>query len=75
MKRLLERWSLWRRPWSIAILGTESGHLSSPLTFLRFRTHADALGWIYDTERRAGLTAYVPVDLRKVAPGDPDARG
>lgn len=69
--RLLhELWLCWRKPYSVAIVGSESGLMTTPLDFLRFKTYADAAAWILRRELSAHpstrLTQFVVVDLRQV---------
>lgn len=35
-----------RKPWSVELVGVESGTVSPPIRFLRFRTREDAEDWI-----------------------------
>lgn len=70
IKYLQERWLLWRKPYSVAIRGRESGTLHPPLTFLRFCTWTEADRWILHKELTGTLdlnhrlTDWVVVDLR-----------
>lgn len=69
-RRLQWSWDLQRRPFSIAILGVHSRHISPPLDFLRFRTALEADHWIVQRElcgeldERTRLTQWIVVDLR-----------
>lgn len=61
---------LQRRPFSIAIYGTESGNTYPALEFLRFRTALEADRWIVQRElsskvdERDRMTQWIVVDLR-----------
>lgn len=56
----------WRKQWTIAIVGQESGNVSL-LPFLRFRTREQAERWIAEQSREytegSPLTAYEPREL------------
>ena len=45
------RWP-WSKAWTVRLVGMESGQLSPPMTFLRFRSKRAAEQWIVD--RHAG---------------------
>lgn len=68
MRRLLLRWLINRKPYSVALVGIHSGHVSPPLDFLRFATHEEAERWILQHDlfgdHTLGTTEYVVVDLR-----------
>ena len=62
------RWWPWRRRWTIAVVGQESG-ITTPMTFIRFRTKdqaermADELNAKFLGEDPEPLVRYEPVPM------------
>lgn len=68
--KLLYRWLLNRKPYSVALIGLHSAAVSPPLDYLRFRTYEEAEQWILSHQlfgdHTLGMTDYIVVDLRYV---------
>lgn len=66
--RLVQRWQLNRKPYTVALIGIHSGSISPPLDFLRFKTYDEAEQWILAHNllgsHSLGMTDYIVVDLR-----------
>lgn len=70
IQQLHREWRNSRRPYSVVIVGLESGNTSPPLDFLRFKTYADAAVWVLNRELSrhpsTRMTEFAVVDLRLV---------
>lgn len=70
IKALQRLWLDWRKPWSVALVGIESGNMSMPLSFIRFKTYEDAAVWVLQRELSAHpcvqKSRWVIVDLRQI---------
>lgn len=65
-----QAWELRRKPFSVALVGLESGLQTVPLSWNRFKTYEDAAVWVLMRELNphpcAQLSRWVVVDLRQV---------